>query len=281
VAQTSETEVAEAMVVTVPDDLFAEKYVEADRFRMRYCEAGQGDPLICLHGAGGLRLSPAHVLLAQRYRVIAFEVPGFGHSPVNERSQSLAELANTMAQAATELGLGRFNLMGNSFGGALALWLAVQYPERVQALVLVAPAAIRPETSAPPRSLSPEERMARLYAHPERQPPAPPTEPAILQKQQALVQRLMGPPRDEVLERRMAELDLPVLVVFGTEDRMIPSDMGRLNCEKLPNCHLILVYDAGHAVDADRPEAFVSVVGDFLQRHDAFLVNRQSGLIHP
>jgi hypothetical protein len=42
-----------------------------------------------------------------------------------------------------------------------------------------------------------------------------------------------------------------------------------------------LVYDAGHAVDADRPEAFVSVVSDFLQRHEAFLVNRQSGLIHP
>src|SRR5688572_17818974 len=79
VAQTSETEVAEAMAVNLPDDLFAEKYVEADRFRIRYCEAGQGDPLLCLHGAGGLRLSPAHVLLAQHYRVIAFEVPGFGH----------------------------------------------------------------------------------------------------------------------------------------------------------------------------------------------------------
>jgi pimeloyl-ACP methyl ester carboxylesterase len=62
---------------------------------------------------------------------------------------------------------------------------------------------------------------------------------------------------------------------------MIPSEMGRLYSEKLPNCHLILVYDAGHAVDADRPEAFVSVVSDFLQRHEAFLVNRQSGLIHP
>jgi pimeloyl-ACP methyl ester carboxylesterase len=269
------------MVVKVPDDLFTEKYVEADPFRIRYCEAGQGEPLVCLHGAGGLRLSPAHVLLADQYRVIAFEVPGFGHSPANEWSQSMAELAHTMAQAATELGLQRFNLMGNSFGGALALWLATQHPEHVQALVLVAPAAIRPEASAPPRSLSPEERMARLYAHPERQPPALPTEPAILQKQQVLVQRLMGPPRNEVLERHMTDLNLPVLVVFGTEDRMIPSDMGRLYCEKLPNCHFILVYDAGHAVDADRPEAFVSVVGDFLQRHDAFLVNRQSGLIHP
>jgi pimeloyl-ACP methyl ester carboxylesterase len=102
-----------------------------------------------------------------------------------------------------------------------------------------------------------------------------------VEKQQALVQRQIGPPRDEGLERRMTGLNLPVLVLFGTEDRMIPSEMGRLYSEKLPNCHLILVYDAGHAVDADRPEAFVSVVGDFLQRHEAFLVNRQSGLIHP
>ena len=57
--------------------------------------------------------------------------------------------------------------------------------------------------------------------------------------------------------------------------------MGRVYREKMPNCNYILVYDAGHEVDADRPEAFVSVVSDFLQRHEAFLVNRQSGLINP
>ncbi len=266
---------------SVPDHLFTEAYVEADGFRIRYCEAGQGEPLVCLHGAGGLRLSPAHALLARHHRVIVFEMPGFGQSLANERSQSMADLARTMAQGITHLGLERFNLMGNSFGGVTALWLAIQHPDQVQALVLVAPAAIRPEASAPPRSLSPEERMARLYAHPERQAPAPPPDPAVLEKQQALVQRLIGPPRDEVLERHMTALDLPVLVLFGTEDRMIPSEMGRQYCEKLPNGHLVLVYDAGHAVDADRPEAFVSVVDDFLQRHEAFLVNRQSSLIHP
>jgi pimeloyl-ACP methyl ester carboxylesterase len=62
---------------------------------------------------------------------------------------------------------------------------------------------------------------------------------------------------------------------------MIPPEMGRLYCEKLPNCTLILVYDAGHALDADRPEAFVSAVDDFLQRHEGFLVNRESRLINP
>ena len=265
----------------VPGARFTEGYVEADGFRMRYSEAGQGEPLVCLHGAGGMKLYRSHELLAAQYHVIVFEVPGFGQSPANERSQSMPELALTMAQAVANLGLERFNLMGNSFGGKLALWLAVQQPERVQSLVLVAPAAIRPEGGVPPQALAPEELMARLYAHPERQAPLPPLDPAIRAKQQALVRRVMGPARDEALESRLPGLHVPVLVVFGTLDRMIPPEMGRLYCDKLPNCHLILVYDAAHEVDADRPEAFVSVASDFIQRHEGFLVNRQSGLIYP
>lgn len=265
----------------VPDVHFTEAYVAADGFRIRYQEAGQGESLVSLHGAGGMKLYRSHALLAEQYRVIVFEVPGFGQSPANERSQSMPELALTMAQAVTNLGLERFNLMGNSFGGKLALWLAVQQPERMQALVLVAPAAIRPEGAQPPQALAPEELMARLYAHPERQGALPPPDPALRAKHQALVRRVMGPARDQALESRMPGLNVPVLVVFGTMDRMIPPEMGRLYCEKLPNCHLVLMYDAGHEADADRPEAFVSVVSDFLQRHEAFLVNRQSGLINP
>lgn len=264
-----------------PGALFSEGYVEADGFRIRYREAGQGEPLVSLHGAGGMRLSRSHALLAEQYRVMVFEVPGFGHSPANQRSQSMSELAHTIMQAVTNLGLGRFNLMGNSFGGALALWMAVQQPERLQALILVAPAAIRPEGEALPPVRSPEERLARLYAHPERQAPAPPPDPAIVAKQEALVRRVIGPARDAALEGRLPGLHVPVLVLFGTLDRMIPPEMGRLYCDKLPNCHLVLVYDAGHAVDADRPEAFVSVVSDFLQYHEAFLVNRHSGRINP
>ncbi|MBM3223431.1 MAG: alpha/beta hydrolase, partial [Candidatus Tectomicrobia bacterium] len=139
----------------------------------------------------------------------------------------------------------------------------------------------RPTDGVPSQPLSLEEQRARLYAHPERQAPGPSPDPAVLAQQQALVQRLRGPARHAELESQMAQLHVPVLVLFGTMDRVIPPAMGRLYCEKLPNCHLILVYDAGHAVDADRPEAFAAVVSDFLQHHEGFLVNRQSGLIHP
>src|SRR5947207_5321714 len=136
-------------------------------------EAGEGPALMHLHGAGGLRLSPAHDLLAKQFRVVAFEMPGFGASAENTKTQSMPELAATMAAAAQKLGLDRYNLMGTSFGSKAALWLALQQPERVLALVLQSPAAIRPEGGKPPPS-SPAELARALYAYPERQPPAPP-----------------------------------------------------------------------------------------------------------
>ncbi|HEX6512511.1 MAG TPA: alpha/beta fold hydrolase [Chloroflexota bacterium] len=258
--------------------VFREGHVQADGFRIRYLEAGEGRLLVALHGAGGLRQSRAHDLLAEHYRVILFEAPGFGASPANERSASMAELGLTMAQAAAGLGLDRFNLMGTSFGGKLGLWLAVQRPELLETLVLVSPAALRPEGMAVPR---PEQSRELLYAHPERQPPMPPVDEAVAAKQQALVQRLMGPPRDQELESRMAELNLPVLVLFGTADRLIPPSMGHFYKDLLPNCHLLFVYDAGHAIDGDRPEVVATVVGDFLARREAFLVKMESGLLYP
>jgi pimeloyl-ACP methyl ester carboxylesterase len=259
--------------------VFEEGYVEADGFRIRYRQAGMGEPLVILHGAGGMRVSRSHELLAENRRVIVFEIPGFGDSPANERSSSLRDLALTMAKAASGLGIDRFHLMGNSFGGKLATWLAVEHPERILSLVLAAPATIRPEQ--PQQAVSPEERMGMMYAHPERQPAMAPLSPEIAAKQETLVRRLMGPPREEELESRLTELDVAVLVLFGTRDRVIPPEMGRVYREKLPNCHFVLLYDAAHALDVDRPEAFASVVADFLVRRESFIVNQQSALIHP
>ena len=272
-------EIGERLIADIPGAAFAERHVDADGFRIRYLEAGQGPPLVHLHGAGGPRLSRAHDLLAARFRVIAIEVPGFGESPENQRSRSMSELARTMAHAVAALGLDRFNLMGTSFGGTLALWLAVQHPDRLDALVLESPAAIRPEGHT--RTILSLEQLARLlYAHPERQPPFR-LDPAVLAKQEALVARLRGPNRDADLEGQLAGLQIPTLVLFGTLDRMIPPEMGRVYREKLGNGHFVLVYDAAHEIGADRPEAFTSLVSDFLERHEQFVVNRTSGLLHP
>jgi len=270
---------------SAPGAGFREGHVEADGFRIRYMEAGasqsKDEPaLVHLHGAGGLRLNAAHDLLAERHRVIAFEMPGFGASAENTRTKNQAELAATMGTAAAGLGLDRFNLMGTSFGARTALYLAAQRPEAVTALVLESPAAIRPAGSRPP-SGSPQEVARLIYGHPERMPPMPAVDPAMRAKTALLVGRLHGPDRDPELEALLPSLATPTLVLFGTLDRLMPSEMGRHYKAMMPNCHLVLVYDAGHSLGGERPAAFTEVVGDFLERHEAFIISRTETLINP
>jgi len=253
--------------------------VDADGFRIRYQEAGKGPPLVHLHGAGGLRWTPAHDLLSHAFQVIAFEMPGFG-SAENPRTRTIQDLAATMNAAAGALGLSGFNLMGTSFGGAVASWMAVQRRDLVAALVLDAPSAIRPEGSEPV-SGSPEEIARRLYAHPERVPSAPAVEPALAARRLAIVRRLRGPGRDTPLEEGLRGLGMPVLVLFGTRDEVIPPAMGRFYIELIPDAHLVFVYDAGHALMVERPEAFTEVVTDFLERTDAFIISRTKTVIYP
>ena len=254
---------------------FREGFVEADGFRIRYVEAGDGPPLIHLHGAGGMRLTPMHDLLSQTHRTIVFEMPGFGASAENTRSETIADLADTMAQAIAALRIDRFDLLATSFGAKVALTLASTHPDRVIALVLEGPAAIRPEGSIPPIGIP------RLYAHPERVPPMTMPDPATMAKQRALTGRLRGPDRDAAFEARLTALAIPVLVLFGTLDHVIPSSMGRFYKQLIPNCQLVFVYDAGHEIGTERPEAFVDVVADFLTRHEAFAINRTETVIHP
>jgi pimeloyl-ACP methyl ester carboxylesterase len=258
---------------------FVERAVEADGFTIRYLEAGDGPPLVCFHGGGGLRLSRAHELLAATHRVIAFEAPGFGSSPANTRSGSMRELAETMLHAVDAIGIDRFGLWGISFGGKLALWLAVQAPERLDALVLASPAAILVGTRPLPRT--PAEMLALVHAHPERRLDSTPIPPEVSAKQSKLTERLIGPPRDPELEDAMRTLVVPTLVLFGTEDRLTPPELGRFYRELLPQCHFVLVYDAAHAIYDDRPEAFAAIVADFLERRAEFVMRRESGLLYP
>jgi pimeloyl-ACP methyl ester carboxylesterase len=267
--------------VTLSTTAFAEAYVEVDGFRIRYLEggAGTGAPLVWLHSAGGLRLSRAHELLAARYRLIALEVPGFGAAAANERSKTYAELGATLLAAIRQLGHERVKLWGTSFGSVVAVWLAVGAPEAIEALVLEAPAAILPEGGIPAPS-SPEDLWRTLFAHPERQPPMPALEPALRAQRRALLARLPHPCAAET-EAALGQLNVPTLVVCGTQDTLIPAAMGRVYRERMPNCNYVLVYDAGHEIATERPVAFASLVVDFLDRREAFIVNAKSSLQNP
>jgi pimeloyl-ACP methyl ester carboxylesterase len=80
---------------------------------------------------------------------------------------------------------------------------------------------------------------------------------------------------------RLKELKTPILALFGTKDASLPPDRAGLYRTALGDCNLMFVYEAGAAIDVDRPEAVASIALEFFERKDLFLVNRESGLTFP
>lgn len=263
--------------IIVPGAAFSENHVEADGFKIRYAEAGNGPTIVSIHGAGGMRLSRTHDILAENHRVVVFELPGFGASAANDRSENIQALAGTMNAALAALKIAECSVMGNSFGARVVLWMALLDATRFDCVVLVAPAAIPFQATQPP----PTDERSRLYAHPEKQPPEPEVPAEVREQQQQFLKRMRDTSPPEELVNRLGEIELPVLALFGTKDRVSPTTAAHLYAESLPDCSLMLVYDAAHAIDADRPEAVSSIVADFVERKGEFLVTRETGVIDP
>jgi pimeloyl-ACP methyl ester carboxylesterase len=124
---------------------FTECSVQVNGSEIRYLEAGQGTPVVVLHGSDGPTPSPLNNLLARQFRVIALKIPGFGRSVGQEQSRTMRDLAHILAEALTAIGLERHGLVSTTDSAPLALWQAIDAPGRIDALVLISPLALIPE----------------------------------------------------------------------------------------------------------------------------------------
>ncbi|MGZ4703009.1 MAG: alpha/beta fold hydrolase [Ilumatobacteraceae bacterium] len=264
--------------VRAPGAAFVEHSIDAAGFTVRYLEAGSGSAVLCLPGAGGPKLTFALDLLAERFRVIVLELPGWG-----AQANDVADfdgLAAQVAEIAVALGLERFHLMGTSLGGACALHFVTLFADRVESLVLEAPAKFR-ESSTDPSQLAPDAFVRAFRSHPERLPQMAPPDPAFMARVWPTVMRLMGDGSVDGLAARLAEVPTRTLILFGRDDGIINPINGRTLRRLMRNSSLQYVFDAAHDIQSDRPEAFADVVGDFLERGMQFLINAQDGLINP
>ncbi len=263
----------------VAGDVFTQNSVQVADFTVRYWEAGEGDTVIYLHGAGGYQPRFGLDLVARHNRVLAIELPGWGEQ-VNDVAD-FDGLATQVVAVATALGVESFHLMGTSLGGACALHLTTLFPERVTSLVLEAPAKFR-EASANPSTLPPQQFVKAFRSHPEREPHMAPPDPTFMARVWPMVERLMGDGSvDPAFAARLEALPTRTLILFGTDDGVINPINGRTLRRFMKNATLQLVYDAAHDVQGDRPEAFADTVSDFLRRGMGFMINEQDGIINP
>src|SRR3954454_13315959 len=113
------------------------------RATLSILSAGTGDPVVCVHGLGGTKASflPTVAALADTYRVIALDLPGFGesHKPI-AAAYDAPYFANAVADLMDELGIDSAHIIGNSLGGRVSIELGLLHPDRVRELILLSPA---------------------------------------------------------------------------------------------------------------------------------------------
>jgi pimeloyl-ACP methyl ester carboxylesterase len=245
---------------------------------LTYFVAGEGRPIVYLHPAGGVRWTRVLEGLAKSFAVHVPVMPGFDGTSVHGAVKSMQGLARLVGEFIEKLMPGPCDVMGCSFGGCLALWLAVERPDRVDHLVLECPAVFRPKGARPADA---EALRKALYAHPEKLP-ADSKPPELEAANRGMLPHYRAPddPDSELLAKA-ASIDKLTLILHGTADRMIPKESVQLLKSRLPRSYLVYVWDAAHAIEVDQPERMLAVLGSFLERSEGFMVNWGTLAVNP
>ncbi|MBE2232094.1 MAG: alpha/beta fold hydrolase [Anaerolinea sp.] len=245
-------------------------------------EAGQGPPLILLHGLGSSQNDwlMQQVALVPRYRTLVVDLRGHGKSPKPPGPYHMPLLAADVARLLTRRGAHPAHVIGLSLGGAVAQQLALDWPHLVRSLMLVNTAA-RFMSGGWRQRLMGLRRMIGVYlgdmdsvaqAVAERLFPRP--EQAAWRRETA--QRMAANDLKAYravlwaiarfdLRQRLGEIRCPTLVVAGDEDTTVPMAAKRLLAERIPGSRLEIIDHSGHATPIDQPEAFNRVMLRFLE----------------
>jgi 4,5:9,10-diseco-3-hydroxy-5,9,17-trioxoandrosta-1(10),2-diene-4-oate hydrolase len=272
------------------------RYLQAGGLRIHYHEAGTGYPLVCIHGGGpgasgwsNFRRNLGE--LSQHFRTVLVDLPGYGQSDkVPVQGSPFLFYATAVRDFMDALGIQRAHLLGNSLGGAVALRLAAEWPQRAQRLVLMGPAGL-----LAPFNPQPAEGIKFLHSY--YQPPGPSlerlrafvdvmvydpsqvTEQLLQERYRASIQPevMANPPLGWHIARAMQEERLwallprvphPTLVIWGRDDRVVPLDNAFIALRLLPDVRLHVFANCGHWAQWERAREFNRLVIDFLAAQD-------------
>jgi pimeloyl-ACP methyl ester carboxylesterase len=285
---------------TVPPEQLADpdsRFVEIEGIEVHYKVMGQGQPLlVLLHGFGSSLFSWREVMapLAQFGTVAAFDRPAFG---LTERPQpgewqgnnpyTVDAQVQLTVGLMDELGVERAILVGNSAGGAIAVLTALEFPDRVQALILVSPAIyegggtpswIRPLFRLPQvRRLGPlvvrslvarlERALPTAWHDPGKVTPevlAGYKKPLQVDNWDAAFWEFLSASRPVGVVEQLDRVTVPTLVVTGDDDTWVPTAQSVRLAAELPNAALVVIPNCGHVAQEECPQQFLQAAFDFL-----------------
>jgi pimeloyl-ACP methyl ester carboxylesterase len=258
---------------------------------------GEGDPIVLVHGLSSSMGFWEYQVeeLAKSHRVLALDLPGYGASARPDAPCTPPWYADVVDAWMFAVGVERGVIMGHSMGGQVAMELALTHPERVERLVLAAPAGI--ETFSPGagrfmkgfwterRALESSEEQVRANFETMVFNRMDEGVERLIQERVRLgqsarfagtsvaVSRSIAGMIDHPVGERARGITVPTLIVVGTEDRMIPNPVfnggrPRAIAERahalIPHSRLVMIDGAGHTVHHDAPRAFNRAVEEFL-----------------
>lgn len=271
-----------------PDSLF----IEVNGLNVHYKIEGSGEPLfILLHGFGASTYSWQKVqekLSLYGGTAVAFDRPAFGltERPLQWEGQnpySPEAQTDLVVGLMDKLGFQQAILVGNSAGGTVAAYTAIRYPGRVQALVLVdaaiytgggAPGWVKPLLKMPQmRHLGPliarnilgrGNNLIQQAWHDPSKITADVYEayrkPTLVENWDKALWELTLASRDLKLEERLDELNMPVLVITGDDDRIVPTEESIRLADELPSATLVVIPACGHVPQEECPDAFLEAI---------------------
>ena len=252
-----------------------------------YRAAGEGPPLLLLHGIGSGSASWQAQLdaLSPRFRAIAWDAPGYGGSdPLPGEAPPSGAYGDAVADLVNGLGLDRVHLLGHSLGGLIAASFAARHADRLLSVILTDAAAGylnspdeirvgRLEARIEAMSTLGPEEVARRRAREVLSPGAP---DAVYEKVFAVQSRLR--PEGYAQAARMlhgsdifadaAAIRAPALVMYGSEDSVTPESISRAIAAAIPGARYVTLPGLGHASYVEEPAAFNAALTGFLDGLD-------------
>jgi pimeloyl-ACP methyl ester carboxylesterase len=246
---------------------FTDGYVEVDGCKTHLRRGGAGAPLLYLHGASGAPVVlPFMEKLARRFDVLVPEHPGYGKSDEPEWLENIHDMAYFYLDFIEKLGLSDLTMVGSSMGGWIAMEMAVRDTSRLKGLVLSSPVGVAAPgaRAADTFLMAPEELVKNLFFDQKLAQArlAQPEDIDVSLKNRHTTARLAWEPRyhDPFLPKWLHRIDVPVKLVWGREDRIVPIGLSQELKKLIPRAEIHIVENCGHLPHVEKADEFVEIV---------------------